>query len=238
MRRLIEFFDQTYIINLRDRPDRRRQVVREFDRIGLKIPNAKVSFYTADRYSEAAGFPSAGVRGSFSSHQRVLELALHKNARNVLVVEDDVFFKHVSISHERAILDFLHKDNWDLIYLGYLEPDEKCLTGPIDKWDGNTIGGHFYGVNREFMAKMAGYMDKSQKRPPGSPLGGPTFRDGAYNQIRKACTELRVFLSAPNLAVQRSSRTDLLDTRFYDRVKIFRPALESVRQIKNILRRR
>jgi hypothetical protein len=46
MKRIIEHFDQTYIINLAERADRRKEVVDEFSRIGINIPNEKVRFLT------------------------------------------------------------------------------------------------------------------------------------------------------------------------------------------------
>jgi glycosyl transferase, family 25 len=75
VKQLIEYFDRAYIINLVDRPDRRRQVQREFRLAGINIPNEKVQFYTAFRPADKGRFHSVGVRGCFTSRRNVLELA-------------------------------------------------------------------------------------------------------------------------------------------------------------------
>ena len=78
MKEIIEYFDRSFVINLIDRVDRRRQVEREFKRIGLRIPNDKVEIFSAVRPTERGGFVDISTKGCFSSHRDVLELARHK----------------------------------------------------------------------------------------------------------------------------------------------------------------
>ena len=237
MRRIIEYFDQTYIINLRDRTDRKAGCIKEFERIGMPAPSGNVKFYTSDRPLEQGSFPSIGSRGSYTSHQRVLELAIEANAQSLLVVEDDILFKSITRQHEDQLLEFLSKGQWDVFYFGYLEPRDTGLKGPIADWTVPTIGGHFYGVNGGFIRTMAAYMQECQGRPQGHPLGGPTFRDGAYNNVRLLNPDLRLYLAVPNLGAQRSSRTDLPKLQFYDRHRLLRPIVNQLRSLKNSLRR-
>ena len=75
MKQIIEFFDRSYIINLQDRVDRRRQVEKEFYRLGITIPNQKIKFYPAVRPVDKGNFHDIGVRGCYMSHLKVLELA-------------------------------------------------------------------------------------------------------------------------------------------------------------------
>src|SRR5277367_5098131 len=93
MKRIIEYFDRSYIINLEDRLDRREEAIREFCTIGIDVPNQSVRFYSARRLTEKGPFPDVGTRGAFISHRNVLELASQDRLRNVLVFEDDVSFR-------------------------------------------------------------------------------------------------------------------------------------------------
>ena len=237
MRRIFEFFDQTYIINLRDREDRKTGCVREFDRIGMSVSTDRIQFYAAERPMERGDFPSIGSRGSYTSHHRVLELAIQAKAQNLLVVEDDILFRSTTARHEDQLIEFLSRGQWDVFYFGILKPSDGDLKGPVANWTTPTIGGHFYGVNGGFMRTMAAYMQECQGRPAGHPLGGPTFRDGAYNNIRLLNPKLRFYLSVPTLGLQRSSRTDLHELQFYDKSKFIRPVVNQLRFLKNHLRR-
>jgi glycosyl transferase, family 25 len=236
MRRIIDRFDRCYVINLRDRTDRRQDVIQEFRKIGVDIPSAQVEFFTADRPQEKGDFPTLGARGSFTSHREVLRLAMRDGLSNVLVFEDDVFFKPVSGATIEGILEALDRTSWDVIYFGYARPNDGSLKGPLAPWPDKTIGGHFYGVNGPFIRRMADYMQACEERPAEHPKGGPTFRDGAYYNVRLVYPDIRVFLAVPNLAEQRSSRTDLHPLKIYDRLRWMRPIMRGVRKIKNQLR--
>src|SRR4051794_38102594 len=86
--RLHEYFARGYVINLRERTDRRREIERELARLAL--PSGWAEFLAAERPDSAAGFPSAGVRGCFLSHLAVLKDAHARGLPNVLVMEDDL----------------------------------------------------------------------------------------------------------------------------------------------------
>lgn len=236
MKRLVEWFDRAYIINLRDRVDRRRDTEREFRKIGLEIPNSQIQFYTASRPTEKAGFPSLGARGSYTSHRDVLDLALTDNLKNVLIFEDDILFRGIDASTLDSILHRLSQESWDLVYFGYGNPRSDLLTGPLTIWSGETIGGHFYAVNGRFISTMSSYMHECETRNAGHPLGGPTFRDGAYNNIRRLNPQVRTFLAVPSLGTQRSSRTDLHPLKIYDRLNWLAPAMRSLRGFRTRLR--
>jgi hypothetical protein len=236
MNKIVDRFDRSYVINLRDRLDRRENVISDFRKRGIDIPNPKVQFFTADRPNERGDFPTLGARGSFTSHREILRLAVRDSLRNVLVFEDDVLFKSISAAAIDRILDALDRTPWDVVYFGYVMPDDKALSGPLTAWKDKTIGGHFYGVNGSFIHKMAVYMTDCEQRPSNHPMGGPTYRDGAYNRIHAVFPGVRVYLAVPNLAEQRSSRTDLHPLKFYDKFVWLRPALEELRILKNHIR--
>jgi len=233
MKRLIDAFDRAYIINLRERPDRRQEVEQEFQQIGLSIPDDKVRFYTATRPTERAQFHSIGARGVFTSHRNILELAVKDRLRNVLVFEDDVSFRDVGERFIARLLAQISGLEWDLLYFGYASPPDEQLSGPLLPWKDITLGTHFYAVNGPFMARMLDYMRESEAGPPGDADHGPTSADGIYNRVRLRHADVRVFLAAPTLAFQRSSRTDLQPVSFYDRNPLLAPAMRIARSVRH-----
>ena len=236
MKQLIEYFDRAYIINLVDRIDRRREVEREFRGIGIAIPNEKVRFFAAKRPIEKGAFPDVGARGNFTSHRDVLELANRDGLRNVLVLEDDISFRSVNPSLVQQIVEQLGREDWDVVYFGYLSPSDDGLVGPLIAWPAGVLGAHFYAVNGRFIGTMLQYMYQCEQRPAGHPDGGPMLADGVYSHVRTVIPNIRALLSVPNLAHQRSSRTDIHPTRFFDRIVVLEPMVRGARAIKHKLR--
>jgi glycosyl transferase, family 25 len=236
VKRIIGHFDRSYIINLADRTDRRIQAEKEFGRIGMNIPNEKVRFYTAIRPTDKAGFVNIGTRGNFTSHRNVLDLAHRDRLRNVLVFEDDVSFRSIKKDLEEQLLTRLSGADWDIMYFAYLSPRDDTLRGPLIQWSNDVIGAHFYAINGRFIETMLQYMNQCELRPRDHPAGGPMTADGAYNHVRYVISNIKVFLSVPSLAHQRSSRTDVAPAPIFDRIDWLRPILRSARVIKHRLR--
>jgi hypothetical protein len=229
---LINSFDVGYLINLPDRTDRRIAIEREFRSTGVELPNPKFSIYPRIRPVDKANFHSVGARGSFSSHREVLKLAAKQGARNVLICEDDAQFRRVPAAIINNITSALWETTWDVVYLGYLKPLNPRLRGPLAEWQHETLGGHFYCVSAPFISTMIEYMNECEMRPRDHPEGGPMSRDGAYNHIRRVKTGIRVLIAIPNLAFQRSTRSDIAVSGV-DRIQVLRPFMRSVRVVKN-----
>jgi len=236
MQQIIQYFDRAYIINLVDRTDRRHQMEREFRKIGLQAPSEKVRFYAATRPTDRGNFPDLGSRGNFTSHRDVLDLASRDGLRNILVFEDDISFRHVSGNIARQIIERVERNDWDVIFFGYLRPSEDDLVGPLMTWPNEIMGAHFYAVNGAFINTMRRYMRECEARPAGHPDGGPMLADGAYNHVRRVIPNVRVLLAVPNLAHQRSSRTDVHPTPMFDRIVWLAPLLQRARAVKHQLR--
>lgn len=195
------------IINLVDRPDRRREIIAELDRIGGLAPN--MSFYDAHRPQSAGEFPSVGARGCFESHLAVLRSARDAGARNLLILEDDVDFTRDGPHRLIGILPELFGRPWDFFYGAHILPpdarkglaevpaEEPVATTSFVAIDGGTIGPFI-----EFLEGVLG-------RPAGSPDYGPMHVDGAYTVFRML-NSARVTLAAfPPVARQRSSPSDV-----------------------------
>src|SRR5207237_8789897 len=76
-----------FVINLKNRTDRRFEMTRQLDCIGWQA-----EFTDADRPMCAAGFPSIGTRGCFMNHLVTLKRASAVDA-HVVIMEDDLNFK-------------------------------------------------------------------------------------------------------------------------------------------------
>ncbi|MEK7265158.1 MAG: hypothetical protein AAB227_03565 [Pseudomonadota bacterium] len=180
-----------------------------------------------------------GPNGALISHREVIREALGKGVQTLLVLEDDVFFRTPSEEKVMAILKAMAATPWDVIYFGYLEPSEGQLTqGPLADWQGRVIGGHCYGMNRRFMEKMLAFMDGFGTLHPDGEIVNPTHRDGAFNLFIENNPGFSRRLAVPNLAIQRSSRTDLHENQFFDRTPFLRDAIGMMRALRNRLRRR
>jgi hypothetical protein len=236
VKEIVEYFDRAYIINLSDRTDRRRQVMREFGRIGIKIPNEKILFYTAVRPTDKGKFEDIGTRGCFNSHRTILEVANRDHLRNVLVFEDDVCFRQLGREFGQNLIAQLSREAWDLMFFGYNLPCDDTLTGPLLRWPNDVLGTHFYAVNGCFIAAMLQYMNACELRPSDHPDGGPMPADGVYNHVRYVTPNVKMFLSVPNLAYQRSSRTDIASASSIDRVMWLRPIVHGARAVKHQIR--
>lgn len=236
MRKLFTSFAATLLINLPERKDRLAATCHEFKKIGYAIndPNSSVTVVPGKKFDSADGFPSIGMRGSFNSHLSAIELAQSLKLKNVLVCEDDLKFNSVDPGSIDKLL-FSVPAEWDIIYYGYLEP-KGIGTGPgyVPHTQG-TIGGHFYAVNGDFYDTLLDYMVACRERPPGHPLGGKMGRDATFNQLLVVRPETKVFLASPNLAGQRSSRSDITPSRL-DKI-ISPPLMNFVRSARSLLKR-
>lgn len=240
MRRIFDQFDQVRIINLPERTDRKAAVLRELDAIGIDASVPKISFFEARR-PQVETTPS-GLRqsnGALISHREAIREAVASGVETLLVLEDDIFFRAPPAADVLAIVEAMKVKPWDLIYFGYLEPTEGDLAGgPLAAWPGRVIGGHFCGMNRQFMQRLVGFIDGFGAPGPDGEIVNPTHRDGAFNLFIEKNPDVNRFLAVPNLAIQRSSRTDLHENHFYDKTPFLRDALGVFRALRNHLRRR
>jgi glycosyl transferase family 25 len=236
MKQIIEYFERSYIINLATRPDRKARAETEFRAVGVELPSDKLRFYTATRPIDKGNFSDVGTRGCFNSHKDILRIAAKEKLRNVLIFEDDVSFRSVTPSFEQRMLTQLSSEDWDVVLFGYLNPPDDNLVGPLVRWPHDILGMHFYAVNGRFIAQMLEYMTQCELRPRDHADGGPMPADGAYNHIRYLNPEIKVFLAAPNLAHQRSSRTDIAKIRSFDQLIVLQPIIEQIRTVKHQIR--
>lgn len=234
LEQLFAGFGSRRLISMKARAERRQRIDAGLARYGLSLEKLGVEIFDGLSFDDANGFPSKGVRGCFTSHMTLMQECA-ASGKSMLVLEDDIDFEfHRIVVFNKAVPD-LQKADWDLVYLGYLVPE---THGPVrlEAYGGGTIGGHFYGVTPEFARAVGDYMQSCTTRPPGDPIGGPMYRDGAFSMFRQRHPELTTKLAIPPLGGQFSSRSDLTPKN-YQRWPLVRPLLDRMYEVKAWLRR-
>jgi glycosyl transferase family 25 len=111
-KKVFNFFDKIYCLNLDRRTDRWEDAKKEFKSIGI--------LEHVERFSAIEKNP--GWEGCRDSHIAIIEDAKLNKYKNVLVLEDDVkFINNVSKSLHKSIEE-LKKYKWYLFYLGATLP--------------------------------------------------------------------------------------------------------------------
>ena len=213
---IFDQFDSIRIINLPYRKDRRADMERELSRVGLS-GDSRVVFFDACRPDDAGTFTSRGAHGVFKSQLAILEEAAAKNQR-VLILEDDVDFI-------AGAQDYVPPRDWSIFYGGYQASD------PDDLYNSDIIGAHMMGFSPETAADLAHYLNTLEYEGIHPPI------DGAYIWYRRKFPDVPTLFAEPALGHQRPSRTDIADTKLFDRIPLVRDAAGFARRIKRTLSR-
>lgn len=204
-------FDSIRVINLKERRDRRREMEGELARIGLDS-DRRISFFPAIRPPNAGPFTSIGARGVYESQLAILREAAEAN-RSVLILEDDCDF-----TDDVRGYDF--GGDWEIFYGGYYATDpDNLMTSDI-------VGAHMMGFTANAARQIVAYLDTLEFTGIHPPI------DAAYIWFRRACPGVATRFAVPPLAIQRSSRSDIADMRFYDRLPFLRPVVNLARRAR------
>ena len=211
---IFEQFDSIRIINLPYRKDRRSDMEKELARVGL-AHDSRVAFFDACRPEDAGPFTSRGAHGVFQSHLAILEEAATKGYR-VLILEDDVDFII-------GAQDYVPQCEWSIFYGGYEASD------PDDLYHSDIIGAHMMGFSAQTAGDLFRYLTTLEYEGIHPPI------DGAYIWYRRRFPDVPTLFAEPALGYQRPSRTDIADTKIFDRVPIVRDAAGLARRVKRAL---
>jgi hypothetical protein len=238
---LPDYFDRIYVINLPARTDRRREMAEQLAKVNLGFDDPRIGLFSAIHPDHAAGFESIGTRGCFLSHLEVLRDARHNSFDRILILEDDLNFTPDFLQRCPAALSALAARNWELFYGGYQFPGKSV---PPAGADGLAVvasvqpvqTAHFLGFQQPVIARMIEFLEALLRRPAGDPDGGPMHVDGAYTRYRQLHPGAVTLAAVPELGYQRSSRTDIHDLRWFDRLPVIRETIGGLRRVKNSLR--
>ena len=229
-----DFFDRTYIINLARRKDRREMIRLQLESKGIALTSGKVEIFSAISPQDMMGFPSPAVRGCFLSHLAVIKKAKELNARNVLVMEDDLKFTPSFLAGQEEIINQLKKLDWGMAYFGYglylNQPPIQLI--PLEGLINQT---HFYAVNSLIFDRLISFLEAVQNRPPGHPDTGPMHLDGVYGHFRMQNPDIVTLVSNTPLGIQQSSTSDI-SPKFFDSIPVIKHVVAMARRCKRYLR--
>jgi glycosyl transferase, family 25 len=209
MKTVFSAFDLIRIINLPARLDRRRQMEAELRCVGLGNDD-RVAFVDAIASDTAAPWRLKGERGIFLSHLKVLREAAARDS-SVLILEDDADFTDAVSTTEIA-------EDVSIFYGGYEASD------PGNLQSSDIVGAHCMGFSAETVSALVPFLEELFHHPSPPPI------DGAYVWFRRANPGVKTLFADPVVAVQRSSRSDIAQLRFYDRWPVLREAVGFARR--------
>lgn len=239
--RLLAVTGPLRIVNLPHRVDRRVDLAVQLQRLGLWLDHPEVAIFPAIRPDQAGGFPSIGARGCFLSHLEILKQAVAEGLDGVCICEDDLDFTADIDARLAELAENLAKTHWSVFYGGYGE----TVMGPgiapglrkIDHGDAVTCT-HFYAIRRAAIVELVPYLEAMLRRPEGHPDGGLMHYDGALSWFRNAHPHHVTLAASPAIGVQRPSRTDIHDLRWFDRLPMLRTLATFARRVRNANQRR
>jgi glycosyl transferase, family 25 len=224
---LFAAFDRIRIVNLASRTDRRAEMEGQLVRVGLDT-DPRTEFFAALSFDQPGPFRRTGSHGAFQSHLALLRGAAEAG-ESILILQDDCDFLLPQIS------DYRLPDQWDIFYGGY------HASNPANLAESDIVGAHFMGFSPRAVRVAVDYLTLylepdfvPDTRAAADPAFDPAIRppiDGAFVWLRRAHPELITVFEM--LGVQRASRTDIGDKRFFDRV----PGLRTLATIARRIRR-
>lgn len=173
---LKNYVSEAWYINLDYRIDRKEHMDKELSKYGLEN---FVQRYNAIKSEDKT--PQNCVKASGTSHRNLIKYAKDKNLDNILILEDDIFFKDDSVHLlELSLKNLFKRHDWDIYYI-----NANIFDNPLNVIDDNLlrINGcycvHAYIIPSRSYDKMLEYnpeihppIDSWITQQPFSKLGG------------------------------------------------------------------
>lgn len=151
--------DKVYIINLKRRSDRKKLIIKELAKVGIKNyefieavdgNDADIKEKYKKLKKNKSKIKSAGHLGCLLSHKKALKKAYSDNLKQILILEDDIFFKSDNFSKDIKSLEMCP---WKIIFLGAPIADKKIF---INKWAfcGRFPGTYGYLIKRKLIEEV------------------------------------------------------------------------------------
>ena len=237
--KLIEYFDRTSIINLPERDDRRRLILKELEPFGADIRPERVCVPHAPRPKDPNGFDSRSIYGSYLSHLEIVKEALREGLETVWILEDDATFSHRMRREQGQIAEFLGTHDWDFCFFGHSLRRE--LAGMPRGFVPNNapfVWMHCYAVRGRILPRLIDYLEENIANPPGHPRGGKMYIDAAYYFFRMLNPDVVSLVANPKMSIQRGSDSSIAGRYWYNRVNVSKPLVSMARSARDELWRR
>lgn len=243
MSELTRCFDKVFVVNLPSRRDRYEEMGEQLRKVGLDWSSPQVRHFPAVRPADHGGFRSIGAHGCFLSHLAVIEQAVAEGVDSLLLLEDDCNFRDEFDQRMPAINDALKNCDWSLFYAGYhlhgVEAPRADAAHPILRVapEQPIWLAHCVAMRGRALKALPALLREIMSRPDGHPDGGRMDVDGAYSWLRRLNPQLDTYIATPEIAYQRSSRTDISALSWRDRTPVVRELLALGRKVRNLRHR-
>lgn len=234
---LTDIFDSIFIVNLPERVDRRLEMEFELKKVNLSCEHNKITVFPAIKPDSKGKFPSVGARGCFLSHLQILKNARGNQVGSILIMEDDLAISSNLQSFVPNIMNVLDNNNWSILYLGHVEKVNSDSEFELLPYSKPVMTTHFYAVNGNILDRLIAFLETVLERPAGHPEGGPMHYDGALSTFRQQHPDVITLLAIPNLGWQRSSRSDIASTKWFDNTPVVKQLVAIIRKVMNKLKK-
>jgi GR25 family glycosyltransferase involved in LPS biosynthesis len=152
----LDFFEDTYYINLDYRTDRKELFEKRALEVGI-IANRFSAIQPKEEDCPLLPSSVGETRRKFKvgcslSHQGVIKLAKERNLENVLIFEDDCIFLDQFQEKAKKCVEELKNVEWDILYFGG-EVNNYCTKvseNLVKVENGGVYCCHAYAVNKRF----------------------------------------------------------------------------------------
>lgn len=206
MSKILNFFEESFYINLDYREDRKALFEKRAKDIGISpIRFSGITPNEGEYQNLNANHKDSRRKwkvGCTLSHQSIVKIAKDKGLNNVLIFEDDCIFLDRFIDKATKCVNDLKENNWDLIYFGG-QPNQYAqhITDNLGKIEnGGIYSTHSYGINHTFYDKLLSI----------SPNQVDTI-DILY--LNYSSNHRNLFVSKDLLTIQDITYSDLWDTK-------------------------
>ena len=229
---LVAKFDKIYILTMSNRPDRRELIYKQFEKLGLPLPD-DTNFI---RYYYGTPFPYNNIlakamndskRGKFSkpnefdcsrNHYAMIRICYDLGFEHCLVLEDDVLLLNDAKTLYEYFLEI--PANYDILQFGGFTSDEainKFISKHEEKWVKhkpvgvwNTSG---YALSRRGMEFYLTFMDKIAFWVADGPLYKAPLSDKIINTY---LSDIPLVIQADKNVIASDIRTKNNDTIDYN----------------------
>lgn len=208
-----DFFEKAYCISLEERPDRRENARRQFQKVGLED---RVEFVVVKRDTQNS------EKGIYQSHQKCIRKGIAANARNMMIFEDDIVFDRFRPDRLQRCVDFLAgSSDWQVFFWGCLVSGVRPTSNPaVLEIDYRALA-HAYVLNRDFAEKLVNI-----------PWQNIPF-DSMLRQI-----DCRPYVMYPAIAFQGNAGTDNQRFRRLERYRRLCGGLRGIQKMNELYHRR
>lgn len=194
MKTISDYFENIYCVNLETRPDRWEQVQKEFEK--YNIINVK-RYNAVDGNTIFVINPKLlrGELGILNTHINLIKMAKENNFKNILIMEDDVWFNPDIVNLEKYMNQL--PEYWDMLYFGinYQQNAPLNLIKPNIGKPINGYGLQCVAINNTMFDKILEIIPKMEKQV-----------DVYYSEFFKT---KKVYSFFPNLALQVEGFSDI-----------------------------